>query len=98
MSAILQPILIAVLVVVEVAVWQVRVAMATRGNKRVAAALGAVNAVISVVALGQVVTHLDRPANVVGYALGVAAGVYLGVVVDGRFTRRRAEPTSTPSS
>ena len=40
---------------------------------------------ISVVALGQVVTNLDRPANVAGYAIGVALGVYLGVVVDGRF-------------
>ncbi len=79
-----QPVLIAVLVVLEVAVWQVRVALATRGRKRSAAALGAVNAVLSVVALGQVVTNLDRPANVAGYALGVAAGVYLGVVADGR--------------
>ena len=77
-----QPVLIAVLVVLEVAVWQVRVALATRGRKRGAAALGAVNAVMSVVALGQVVTNLDRPANVAGYAIGVALGVYLGVVVD----------------
>jgi len=80
-----QPVLIALMVVLEVAVWQVRVALATRGRKRIAAALGAVNAVISVVALGQVVTNLDRPANVVGYAIGVAVGVYLGVVADGRF-------------
>jgi len=79
-----QPLLIAVLVVVEVAVWQFRVAVATRGHKRVAGALGAVNAVLSVVALGQVVTNLDRPANVAGYALGVAVGVYLGVAADGR--------------
>ena len=84
-TAAVQPIVIAVLVVLEVAVWQVRVALATRGRKRIAAALGAVNAVISVVALGQVVTNLDRPANVVGYAIGVAVGVYLGVVADGRF-------------
>ncbi len=80
-----QPVLIGVLVILEVAVWQVRVALATRGRKRSAAVLGAVNAVLSVVALGQVVTHLDRPANVVGYALGVAVGVYVGVVADGRF-------------
>ena len=80
-----QPVVIALMVVLEVAVWQVRVALSTRGRKRIAAALGAVNAVISVVALGQVVTNLDRPANVVGYAVGVAVGVYLGVVADGRF-------------
>ena len=79
-----QPVLIAVLVVLEVAVWQVRVALATRGRKRIAALLGAINAVISVVALGQVVTNLDRPENVAGYALGVAVGVYVGVVADGR--------------
>jgi uncharacterized protein YebE (UPF0316 family) len=80
-----QPVIIALLVVVEVAVWQVRVALATRGRKRIAALLGAVNAVISVAALGQVVTHLDRPANIAGYAVGVAVGVYVGVVVDGRY-------------
>jgi uncharacterized protein YebE (UPF0316 family) len=84
-NPVVQPVLIAVLVVLEVAVWQVRVALATRGRKRVAAVLGAVNAVISVVALGQVVTHLDRPANIAGYAVGVAVGVYVGVVADGRF-------------
>ena len=74
-STVVQPVLIAGMVVLEVAVWQVRVALATRGRKRVAAALGAVNAVLSVVALGQVVTNLDRPANVAGYAVGVALGV-----------------------
>lgn len=84
-AALFQPVLIAVLVVLEVAVWQVRVALSTRGRKRIAAALGAVNAVLSVVAISQVVTNLDRPANVAGYAIGVAIGVYLGVAVDGRF-------------
>ena len=95
-----QPVVIALMVVLEVAVWQVRVALATRGRKRIAAALGAVNAVISVVALGQVVTNLDRPANVAGYAIGVALGVYLGVVVDEglRRSRRPAEaPELTPA-
>ena len=82
-TALGQPVLIAVLVVLEGAVWQVRVALATRGRKREAAALGAVNAVMSVVALGQVVTNLDRPANVAGYAIGVALGVYLGVATWG---------------
>ena len=90
-NAVLQPVFIAVLVVLEVAVWQVRVALATRGRKRSAAVLGAVNAVMSVVALAQVVTNLDRPANVVGYALGVAVGVYLGVVADGKLARDPVE-------
>jgi uncharacterized protein YebE (UPF0316 family) len=78
LTTLVQPVFIAVLVVLEVAVWQLRVALATRGRKRSAALLGAVNAVLSVLALGQVVTHLDRPGNVAGYALGVVIGVYLG--------------------
>ncbi len=62
-----------------------------------ATALGAVNAVISVAALGQVLTNLDRPMNVVGYAVGVSVGVYLGCVADDRLRRpevdRRARDT-----
>ncbi len=79
-----QPVVIGVLVVVEVAVFQLRVALATKGRKRSAALLGAVNAVLSVAALGQVVTNLDRPVNIVGYAIGVAIGVYLGATADER--------------
>jgi uncharacterized protein YebE (UPF0316 family) len=84
-STTFQPVVIAVLVVLEVAVWQVRVALATRGRKRSAAVLGAVNAVLSVAAIGQVVTNLDRLENIAGYAIGVAVGVYVGVLVDARF-------------
>lgn len=80
----LQPLLITALVVTEVGIWQLRVALANRGRKRAAAGLGAMNAVLSVVALAQVVTHLDRPANMAGYAVGVALGVYLGIVADER--------------
>lgn len=88
--ALLQPLVIAVLMVVEVAVFQLRVALAAKGRKRIAAGLGATNALISVAALGQVLTGLDRPANIAGYAVGVAAGVYLGAVVDERITARSA--------
>ena len=82
-----EPLIIAALVVTEVAVWQLRVALAARGRKRTAAALGAVNALLSVLALARVVTHMDRPANVAGYAAGVAVGVYLGIVADERLTK-----------
>src|SRR6476659_835379 len=81
-STTFQPEVIAVLVVLEVAVWQVRVALPTRGRKRSTAVLGAVNAVLSVAAIGQVVTNLDRLENIAGYAIGVAVGVYVGVLVD----------------
>jgi len=82
-----EPLVIAALVVTEVAVWQLRVALAARGRKRTAAALGAVNALLSVLALARVVTHMERPANVAGYAVGVAVGVYLGILADERLAR-----------
>ncbi|MDN5861571.1 MAG: DUF5698 domain-containing protein [Pseudonocardia sp.] len=79
-----QPIVIGLLVLVEVAVFQLRVALATKRRKRSAALCGAVNTVVSVSALGQVLTSLDRPANLAGYAVGVAIGVYLGTTADER--------------
>lgn len=86
-----QPVIIGALVLAEVAVFHLRFALAARGGKAGAAALGAVNAVISVTALGQVLTSLDRPANVIGYALGVVVGVYLGATADERIARDRVE-------
>lgn len=91
MTAVLEALLVLALVVTEVAVWQLRVAVATRGHKTSAAALGAVNAVLSVVALALVVNQLDRPWNAAGYAAGVAAGVYLGVLLDQRLAREPLE-------
>jgi len=95
MAHLVQPVLIALLVIVEVGVFHLRVALAGRGRRSGATALGAVNAVISVAALGQVLTNLDRPLNVVGYAIGVSIGVYLGCVADDRLRRvdRRARDT-----
>lgn len=91
MDELLEPLVVLALVVTEVAVWQLRMAVATRGHKGAAAMLGAVNAVLSVVALALVVNHLDRPWNAAGYAAGVAAGVYLGVLLDQRLARESLE-------
>jgi hypothetical protein len=85
-----QPVVIGVLVIVEVGVFHLRVALAARSRRTAAMLLGAVNAVISVAALGQVLTNLDRPANVIGYAVGVSIGVYLGCVADDRLRVRAA--------
>ena len=93
-----QPVVIALMVVLEVAVWQVRVALATRGRKRIAAALGAVNAVISVVALGQVVTNLDRPANVVGYAVGPSGCTWESSPTGGSPATRWSTGSSCPAT
>jgi Domain of unknown function (DUF5698) len=87
-----QPVVIGALVIIEVGVFHLRVALAARGRRSAAMMLGAVNAVISVAALGQVLTNLDRPANVIGYAVGVSIGVYLGCVADDRLRTRPHGP------
>lgn len=98
MPELVQPVVIALLVIVEVGVFHVRVALAARGRRTGATLLGAVNAVISVAALGQVLTNLERPLNVLGYAVGVSIGVYLGCVADDRLRHRAGLPSAQPGA
>lgn len=84
---IVQPLVIGGLVLAEVGIFQSRIARSNRGDKRSAAALGALGALVYVVAISQVVANVDRPLNLAGYSAGVAVGVYLGCVADER-TRR----------
>ena len=95
-DAIFQPTLIAVLVVIEVAVWQVRVALATRGRKQVAALLGAVNAVLSVAAIGQVVTNLTVRRTSPGMRSGSPPGC-ISVLSSTRGSPVIRWPTGSPS-
>jgi uncharacterized protein YebE (UPF0316 family) len=92
------PVFIAALVLVDVSLWTFRVAVMNRGDKRLGAALGAIQAVVSVTAIGQVVTNLDNPLNIAGYAIGVGAGTYLGVLADERLNRRAPIADGRPTT
>jgi uncharacterized protein YebE (UPF0316 family) len=81
-----RPLLIAGLVVTEVAIWQWRMVIAHRGSRVSAMLLGIVGAVLQITAITQVVADVSDPAGIIAYAVGVGFGVLLGLVAGERFT------------
>jgi uncharacterized protein YebE (UPF0316 family) len=82
----MRPILIMSLVLVEVALWQWRVAVTGRGQYLRGALLGGVGAVIQITVVIRVVSGVGGAASIVGYAAGVALGVAVGGLLDRRAT------------
>jgi uncharacterized protein YebE (UPF0316 family) len=78
----MEAVLITMLVLVEVALWQWRVAITVRGNLLGGALLGFVGALVQVTAISRVVQDMGNVAKIAGYATGVAVGVLLGCLVD----------------
>jgi len=81
-----RPLLIAGLVVTEVAIWQWRMVIAHRGSRVSAMMLGIIGAVLQITAITQVVADVSDPAGVIAYAIGVGFGVLLGLVAGERLT------------
>lgn len=75
-------ILIFFLRIFDVSLATIRLLMAVRGRKGVAASLGFVEILIWVVAIGTVVRNLTSPLHVVSYAAGFAAGTYVGITIE----------------
>ncbi|MET0579713.1 MAG: hypothetical protein ABW122_13725 [Ilumatobacteraceae bacterium] len=82
----MKPLLTMALVLVEVALWQWRVAVTGRGQFLRGAVLGGVGAVIQITVVVRVVGDLGSLTSVAGYALGVALGVAAGGLLDRRAT------------
>ena len=68
--------------IVDVSCDTMRVIFAIRGKRNVAAALGFVQALVWIVAVGNAVKHLDSVLHVLGYAGGYAMGTYAGVTLE----------------
>ncbi len=66
----------------DVSLGTLRIIYLTRGRSKIAAGIGFVEIVIYVVALGVVIENLDRPLNVIIYALGFAAGSLVGSFIE----------------
>jgi uncharacterized protein YebE (UPF0316 family) len=81
-----RPLLIAGLVVTEVAIWQWRMVIAHRGSRINAMLLGIVGAVLQITAITQVVADVSDPAGIIAYAIGVGFGVLLRFVAGERLT------------
>ena len=77
---------LAVLTTCSVGAWTLRVSVAAAGRRVAAAGIAAAEGVLFVVVFGTVVSSLDDPVRVGGYAAGVAGGTWLGILVEERFS------------
>lgn len=77
------PLVIFALRIGDVSLGTVRTILTVRGRREVAAAIGFVEVLIWIVAVGNALQHLGSLYHVVGYAGGFAAGTYVGISVEG---------------
>ncbi len=61
-----------------------RVLFVMRGRKEIAWVLGFFQAAIFVLAISSVLSNLDNPLNVIGYAAGFATGNVVGMIIEER--------------
>jgi uncharacterized protein YebE (UPF0316 family) len=61
-----------------------RVLFVMRGKKQVAWVLGFFQSAIFVLAIGKVLTQLNNPLNIIGYAAGFATGNVVGMIIEER--------------
>ena len=68
--------------IIDVSCDTMRVIFAIRGKRAIAAALGFIQAVVWIFAVGNAVKHLNSVLHVLGYAGGYAMGTYIGVSLE----------------
>jgi uncharacterized protein YebE (UPF0316 family) len=68
--------------VVDMTLDTLRVLVVMRGQKKIAWILGFFQAAVFVVAIGSVLSNLDNPLNVIGYAAGFATGNVIGMIIE----------------
>ncbi len=61
-----------------------RMLFVVRGNKGLAWILGFLQSVIFVIAFSSVLSNLDNPLNIIGYAAGFATGNVVGILIEQR--------------
>jgi uncharacterized protein YebE (UPF0316 family) len=66
----------------DVSLGTLRIIYLTRGQSKLAAAIGFIEVMIYVVALSMVINNLDRPLNILIYGFGFACGNYIGSVIE----------------
>ncbi|MFN2158397.1 MAG: DUF2179 domain-containing protein [Anaerolineales bacterium] len=74
--------LIFILRVVEMSLDTIRVLMVMRNRKGLSWTLGFFQASLFVVAISYVLSDLDNPVNVLGYAAGFATGTLVGMLIE----------------
>jgi len=66
----------------DVSLATLRIIYLTRGQSKLAAAIGFFEVILYVLALSMVLDNLDHPLNVVIYGLGFATGNYVGSLIE----------------
>jgi len=61
-----------------------RVLFVMRGKKQIAWVMGFIQSAIYLFAIGKVLTQLNNPLNIIGYAAGFATGNVVGMVIEER--------------
>ena len=80
----LSALLIFFLRVLDMTLDTLRVLFVMRGKKRIAWILGFFQSAIFVLAIGKVLTQLNNPLNIIGYAAGFATGNVVGMIIEER--------------
>jgi uncharacterized protein YebE (UPF0316 family) len=81
----------ALLAMTSVSLWTLRVALMGRGGRLLASVVAAIEALVYVTTFGRLLQDLTATGRLLGFAIGVATGTYLGMLVDERLARRREE-------
>lgn len=71
--------------IIDVSMSMMRMILAVRGHRGLAAFIGFFEVLIWLFAAGHALEHLDSVWHIVGYAGGFATGNYIGVWLEGRF-------------
>lgn len=81
----------AVIAMLSVGLWTLRVALTSRGRRVAGAVAAGMEALVFLLAFSTILRDLDALEKVIGYALGVAAGTLLGLYVDDRLSAGQSE-------
>ena len=76
---------------IDVSMGTVRILMALRGRRLIAALIGFFEVAIFLVAIGQVITNIDNWWNIVAYAGGFATGTIVGITIEKKLAIGLAE-------
>jgi uncharacterized protein YebE (UPF0316 family) len=80
------PLLIAIARIMDVTIGTIRLIFVSRGYKYLAPLLGFIEVIIWLLAISQIMQHLDNFMCYIGYGAGFAAGNYIGIILVEKMT------------
>jgi len=81
-SWVIVPLMIFAARICDVSIGTLRVIFLSKGYKKIAPVLGFFEVIIWILAVTQVMRHLDNYFNIFAYGAGFAAGNYIGMMID----------------